>query len=87
MTTAVSGAGHPDGLIRCLKTVAVLVQQFGHGLIAGPEAVALEQLGRERVRALASPAQGRLWVTSRQRIDELFKCRPNIRLASSTPSS
>ena len=67
-----------DGLVRRLQAVAVLAQQLGHRLVADADAVLREQLRGQRVRALARPAQRRLRVATRDRIDELLQRRPHL---------
>ncbi len=72
-----------DRLVRRLQAVAVLAQQLGHRLVADSNAVPREQLGRQGVRALAGPAQGRFGIATRDRIDELLESGPPLGLASS----
>jgi hypothetical protein len=56
----------------------VVTKQLGHGLVTDPDAVLLEQLGGEQVRALARPTQRRLRVAPRDRIDEFLERRPHL---------
>src|SRR5690606_11260065 len=66
-----------NGLVRCLETVAMLAEQFGHGLVASLNALC-EQLRRQRMRALARPPQRRLRITTGDWIDQLFERRPHL---------
>jgi hypothetical protein len=49
-------------LVRCLQAVAVVLEQLRDGLIADAKAMTGEQFGGERRRALAGPAERRVWV-------------------------
>src|SRR5690606_16228136 len=60
-----------SGLVRCLEAVAMLAEQFGHGLVASLNA-SCEQLRRQRMRALARPPQRRLRITTGDWIDQLL---------------
>src|SRR5690606_2080830 len=52
---AIRVLGSLHRLVGRLQAVAVLAQQLGYRLIADTNAVSLEHLGRQRVRAFASP--------------------------------
>jgi len=67
-----------DCLVGRLQTVAVLTQQLGYRLVADPNTATLKEFYRQRVRPLASPAKGRLWVTTCDRIDQLLEIWPNF---------
>jgi len=56
----------------------VILQQLGDGLVADANAVQLEQRGRQRRGALTRPAQRRLRVAARDRLDELLQPRPRF---------
>jgi len=69
-----------------LETVAPLVKQFRHGLVAHRVAGAL-QLCRQSPDALAGLSQGRLRVTATGRLDQRFKVLPQGRIPFDCPRS
>src|ERR1700733_12737888 len=67
-----------DGLLRGLQTVAELPEQLAHGFVADSNAVAVKELVGQDDGALRRPAEGRLGVTPRGRIDELLQRRQEL---------
>ena len=64
--------------LRGLQTVAELPEQLAHGFVADSNAVAVKELVGQDDGALRRPAEGRLGVTPRGRIDELLQRRQEL---------
>jgi len=80
LRVAIRMLGALYGLVRRLEAVAVIAQQLGHRPVTDPNAVLMEQLAGQHLRALACPPQRRLRVTPSDRIDELLQRGPHLRM-------